>query len=121
MAYDKTCYLATHSPSTSRTSSGTSAFSPRSACLSPAWQGDPDDPTTGVDRRRHATGLDKSFEGPEGRIGHLGIFAEDLEAALEEAYKWGVVEMAQGHNWFRLARRSGDRDDAGPQGLRHAG
>jgi len=45
---------------------------------------------------------DKSFEGPEGRMAHLGIYADDLEAALEEAYRWGVQEMPQGHNWIRL-------------------
>lgn len=45
---------------------------------------------------------DKDFEGPEGRMVHLGIMTEDLEAALEEVYKWGVSEMPQGHNWFTL-------------------
>lgn len=44
----------------------------------------------------------KDFEGPEGRLVHLGIMTEDLEAALEEVYKWGVSEMPQGHNWFTL-------------------
>ena len=42
------------------------------------------------------------FEGPEGRMAHLGIYADDLEAALEEAYKWGVEAMPQGRNWIRL-------------------
>ncbi len=42
------------------------------------------------------------FEGPEGRMAHLGIVTEDLDAALEEVYKWGVEEMPQGHNWFTL-------------------
>jgi catechol 2,3-dioxygenase-like lactoylglutathione lyase family enzyme len=45
---------------------------------------------------------DKSFEGPEGRMVHLGIMTDDLDAALEEVYKWGVTEMPQGHNWFTL-------------------
>jgi len=45
---------------------------------------------------------DKSYNGPEGRMVHLGIMTEDLEAALEEVYKWGVTEMPQGHNWFTL-------------------
>ena len=45
---------------------------------------------------------DKGFEGPEGRMAHLGIMTEDLDAALEEVYKWGVTEMPQGHNWFTL-------------------
>lgn len=46
---------------------------------------------------------DKSFEGPEGRMVHLGIMTEDLDAALEEVYQWeGVTELPQGHNWFAL-------------------
>ena len=45
---------------------------------------------------------DKSFEGPEGRMVHLGIMTDDLEAALEEVYKWGVTELPNGHNWFAL-------------------
>lgn len=42
------------------------------------------------------------FEGPEGRLAHLGIMVEDLEAALEEAKGWGVKELPQGRNWLRL-------------------
>jgi len=45
---------------------------------------------------------DKGFDGPEGRMVHLGIMTEDLEAALEEVYKWDVTELPQGHNWFAL-------------------
>jgi catechol 2,3-dioxygenase-like lactoylglutathione lyase family enzyme len=45
---------------------------------------------------------DPDFEGPEGRMAHLGIVTEDLDAALEEVYKWGAEEMPQGHNWFTL-------------------
>jgi catechol 2,3-dioxygenase-like lactoylglutathione lyase family enzyme len=45
---------------------------------------------------------DKSFQGPEGRMAHLGIMTEDLEAALEEVYKWGVTELPKGRNWFAL-------------------
>ncbi|MBB6215283.1 catechol 2,3-dioxygenase-like lactoylglutathione lyase family enzyme [Anaerosolibacter carboniphilus] len=45
---------------------------------------------------------DPSFEGPEGRMAHLGIMTEDIEAALEEAYSWGVTQMPQGRNWFEL-------------------
>jgi len=44
----------------------------------------------------------KDFAGPEGRMVHLGIRTDDLEAALEEVYKWGVEEMPQGRNWIRL-------------------
>src|SRR4030042_5237041 len=45
---------------------------------------------------------DKGFDGPEGRMAHLGLMTEDLEAALDEIYKWGVTEMPQGRNWFAL-------------------
>ena len=45
---------------------------------------------------------DPDFEGPEGRIGHLGIMTEDLEAALTEVYKWGVTQLPQGRHWFSL-------------------
>ncbi|SNS81023.1 hypothetical protein SAMN05446037_102215 [Anaerovirgula multivorans] len=45
---------------------------------------------------------DPTFEGPEGRAAHLGIMTEDLEAALEEAYERGVIELPQGRNWFVL-------------------
>jgi catechol 2,3-dioxygenase-like lactoylglutathione lyase family enzyme len=42
------------------------------------------------------------FAGPEGRLAHLGIMVEDLEAALAEAQGWNVQTMAQGRNWLRL-------------------
>jgi hypothetical protein len=42
------------------------------------------------------------FEGPEGRLGHLGVMCDDLEAALAAAQAFGVTEMAQGRNWLRL-------------------
>jgi catechol 2,3-dioxygenase-like lactoylglutathione lyase family enzyme len=45
---------------------------------------------------------DPSFEGPEGRIAHLGIMTEDLESTLEEVYKWDVTQMPQGRNWVAL-------------------
>ncbi|MFZ5969737.1 MAG: VOC family protein [Bacillota bacterium] len=45
---------------------------------------------------------DPNFEGPEGRMAHLGIMTEDLDAALQEAYTWGVTELPQGRNWFAL-------------------
>lgn len=41
-------------------------------------------------------------EGPEGRLAHLGVMCEDLEAALAAARSYGVSEMPQGHNWLRL-------------------
>lgn len=42
------------------------------------------------------------FEGPEGRLGHLGVMCDDLEAALAAARAFGVTEMPQGRNWLRL-------------------
>ncbi|MCI0913323.1 VOC family protein [Pseudomonas putida] len=42
------------------------------------------------------------FAGPEGRMAHLGIMCEDLEAALATAQRFGVSEMPQGRNWLRL-------------------
>jgi 2-dehydropantoate 2-reductase len=44
----------------------------------------------------------QDFAGPEGRLAHLGVMCEDLEAALEEARKFGVTELPQGRNWLRL-------------------
>ncbi|WP_343667837.1 VOC family protein [Paraburkholderia heleia] len=41
-------------------------------------------------------------EGPEGRLAHLGVMCEDLEAALAAAQAYGVSEMPQGRNWLRL-------------------
>ena len=42
------------------------------------------------------------FAGPEGRLAHLGVMCEDLEAALAAAQKFGVEQMPQGRNWLRL-------------------
>ncbi|CAJ0685540.1 hypothetical protein LMG18102_00419 [Ralstonia mannitolilytica] len=42
------------------------------------------------------------YEGPEGRLAHLGVMCEDLEAALAAAQAHGVSEMPQGRNWLRL-------------------
>lgn len=42
------------------------------------------------------------FAGPEGRLAHLGVMCEDLEAALSAAREFDVVEMPQGRNWLRL-------------------
>ncbi|WP_250536828.1 VOC family protein [Caballeronia sp. AZ10_KS36] len=42
------------------------------------------------------------YEGPEGRLAHLGVMCEDLDAALQAAQAFGVSEMPQGRNWLRL-------------------
>lgn len=42
------------------------------------------------------------FTGPEGRLAHLGVMCEDVEAAIAAAQRFGVTEMAQGRNWLRL-------------------
>jgi catechol 2,3-dioxygenase-like lactoylglutathione lyase family enzyme len=42
------------------------------------------------------------FAGPEGRLAHLGVMCEDVEAALSAAKAFGVEEMPQGRNWLRL-------------------
>ena len=43
-----------------------------------------------------------NFEGPEGRLAHLGVMCEDLEAALAAAHQFDVKPMSQGPNWLRL-------------------
>ena len=42
------------------------------------------------------------FTGPEGRLAHLGVMCEDLEAALAAARAFGVTELPQGRNWLQL-------------------
>ena len=42
------------------------------------------------------------FAGPEGRLAHLGVMCEDLEATLAAARRFPVTEMPQGRNWLRL-------------------
>lgn len=42
------------------------------------------------------------FAEPEGRLGHIGVMCEDLEAAIAAAQAFGVTAMPQGHNWLRL-------------------
>ena len=43
-----------------------------------------------------------NIEGPEGRLAHLGVMCEDLEAALAAAHQFDVKPMSQGPNWLRL-------------------
>lgn len=45
---------------------------------------------------------DPDYQAPEGRLAHLGVMCEDLEAALAAARAFGVTEMPQGRNWLRL-------------------
>lgn len=42
------------------------------------------------------------FAGPEGRLAHLGVMCEDLDATLAAARPFNVTEMPQGRNWLRL-------------------
>lgn len=41
-------------------------------------------------------------DGPEGRLGHLGLMCEDLDAAIAGALRFGATEMPQGRHWLRL-------------------
>ena len=43
----------------------------------------------------------RGFDGPEGRLGHLGIIAQDLGATLAAMTKWGSP-LGKGPNWFLL-------------------
>jgi hypothetical protein len=45
---------------------------------------------------------DPAFDGPEGRLAHLGIMVEDQADVLREAASWNVTELSQGPNWLRL-------------------
>lgn len=45
---------------------------------------------------------DPGFDGPEGRLAHLGVMCADLEAALAAAKRFDVIAMPQGRNWLRL-------------------
>lgn len=46
---------------------------------------------------------DPIFAGPEGRLAHLGVMTEDLDAALAAARAWdGVSALPQGRNWLAL-------------------
>lgn len=42
------------------------------------------------------------FAEPEGRLGHIGVMCEDLEAAIAAAQPFDVTAMPQGRNWLRL-------------------
>lgn len=42
------------------------------------------------------------FDGTDGRLGHIGVMCEDVEAALVAARIHGATDTAQGRNWLRL-------------------
>jgi len=46
--------------------------------------------------------LKPDYDAVDGCFNHLGIMVEDLDKAVDEAYKNGVTEMPQGRNWVRL-------------------
>lgn len=43
-----------------------------------------------------------NFEGPEGRLAHIGFMVKDQNAVLDLAYAKGVTELPQGRNWIEL-------------------
>jgi catechol 2,3-dioxygenase-like lactoylglutathione lyase family enzyme len=45
---------------------------------------------------------DPDFDGPEGRLAHLGVMVEDEAEVLREAEAWGVTALPQGPNWLCL-------------------
>jgi catechol 2,3-dioxygenase-like lactoylglutathione lyase family enzyme len=45
---------------------------------------------------------DPSFDGPEGRFGHLGMMTDDVEGAITAAKAWGIGSASQGRNWLQL-------------------
>lgn len=45
---------------------------------------------------------DGTFDGPEGRLGHLGIMVDDYEGVLERAARWGARPLPAGPNWLVL-------------------
>jgi predicted enzyme related to lactoylglutathione lyase len=45
---------------------------------------------------------DPDFEGPEGRLAHLGVMCEDVQAAIEAAAGFGVSHLDKGANWLVL-------------------
>jgi hypothetical protein len=65
-------------------------------------QGPPEDPTQYWTLGGMQFIASPDFAGPEGRLAHLGVMCEDLEATLAAAHEFGVTEMPQGRNWLRL-------------------
>jgi catechol 2,3-dioxygenase-like lactoylglutathione lyase family enzyme len=65
-------------------------------------QGSPDDPKQYWTLGGMQFIARPGFTGPEGRLAHLGVMCEDLEAAIAAAQAFGVTEMTQGRNWLQL-------------------
>ena len=65
-------------------------------------QGTPDDPQQYWTLGGMQFIASPDFAGPEGRLAHLGVMCEDLEAAIAAAQRFGVTAMPQGRNWLRL-------------------
>jgi catechol 2,3-dioxygenase-like lactoylglutathione lyase family enzyme len=65
-------------------------------------QGPPEDPTQYWTLGGMQFIASPDFAGPEGRLAHLGVMCEDLEATLAAAHEFSVTEMPQGRNWLRL-------------------
>lgn len=42
------------------------------------------------------------FAGPEGRMAHLGVMCEDVEATIAAARPFGVGHLDKGENWLVL-------------------
>lgn len=45
---------------------------------------------------------DPDYAAAEGRLGHIGIMCDDLDAVLQAAHRYPVTVMKQGPNWLRL-------------------
>jgi catechol 2,3-dioxygenase-like lactoylglutathione lyase family enzyme len=84
MAYDKTCYLQ-HTAVYVKDIQWHTRFFGALGMPVRRVAGDPEDPQQVWTVGGMQLVSDKTFEGPEGRMAHLGIYADDLEAALEEA------------------------------------
>ncbi|PKU22184.1 VOC family protein [Telmatospirillum siberiense] len=65
-------------------------------------QGEPDAPRQVWTIGGVQLASEPGFEGPEGRLAHIGVMTEDLEGALAEAERWGVRHLPQGRNWLQL-------------------
>ena len=66
-------------------------------------QGPEDDPVQVWTKGGVQLVADKDFDGPEGRMVHLGIRCDDLEAVLDEVYRRGCTQIEdRPRNWVRL-------------------